>query len=300
MTERVLVTGATGFLGRSLTRGLLDDGHAVAVVQRAQSLPADSRCTRIEWDGDATKFVDAMEAWKPKRMFHLATHFVSQHGTQDLPNLIDANIALGTALMECAQRAGSQVVLTGSAWQHFGGAAYDPVSLYAATKQALLDIAVFYKQRGVDVREITFFDTYGPGDDRGKLVPSLLGAAASGQRLNMSSGHQLIDLIYVSDAVDALIATTQAPAVKDMESARFVARSRQPISIKALVDEVQRVVQRRLSIQWGVRPDRPREMIHDWDFGQPVPNWNPSVSLHQGLSECWIRQLERSSGDDRD
>ena len=300
MTERVLVTGATGFLGRSLAKRLLDGGHTVAVVQRAQSLPADSRCTRIEWDGDATKFVEAVEAWKPEKMFHLATHFVSQHETQDLPNLIDANIALGTALMECAQSAGSQVVLTGSAWQHFGGAAYDPVSLYAATKQALFDIAVYYKQSGVDVREISFFDTYGPGDDRGKIVPLLLGAAASGQTLDMSSGHQLIDLIYVRDAVDALIATTQAAAVKDMESARFVARSRRPMSIKALVDEVQRVVERRISVRWGVRPDRPREMSQNWEFGHQVPSWTPSVSLHQGLSECWIRQLERSSGDDRD
>lgn len=299
MTDRVLVTGATGFLGRALTRRLLDDGYTVAVVQRPQSPAADSRCTRIKWDGDAPKFVDDVEAWQPQEIYHLATHFVSQHGTQDLPNLIDANIALGTALLEGAQRAGSQVVLTGSAWQHYGGAPYDPVSLYAATKQALLDIAIFYRQMGVDVREISFFDTYGPGDDRGKLVSSLLGAAASGQTLDMSSGHQLIDLIYVSDAVDALIATTRTPEVKAFESGRFVARSRQPISIKELVEEVQRVVERQLSIRWGVRPDRPREMIQDWDFGQPVPSWTPSISLHQGLSECWSRQFERSSGGER-
>ena len=300
MTDRVLVTGATGFLGGALIRRLLDDGHTVAVVQRPESTATDSRCARIEWDGDAPTLVDAVEAWRPQNIFHLATHFVSQHQTQDLRNLIDANITLGTALLEGAQKAGSQVVLTGSAWQHFGGATYDPVSLYAATKQALFDIAVFYKQMGVDVRELSFFDTYGPDDDRGKLVPSLLSAVASGQTLDMSSGHQLIDLIYVSDAVDALIATTQAPVVKEMESARFVARSGQPMSIKALVDEVQRVVGRQLSVHWGVRPDRPREMIQDWEFGHPVPSWNPAVSLHQGLNECWIRQRERSSGDERD
>ena len=288
--NRVLVTGATGFLGGALTRRLVDDGHTVAVVQRPQSSAADPRCTRIEWNGDAPKLVDAVEAWNPQNIFHLATHFVSQHQTQDLRNLIDANITLGTALLEGAQKAGSRLVLTGSAWQHVGGAAYDPVSLYAATKQALFDIAVFFKHSGVDVRELTFFDTYGPGDERRKLISLLLEAAATGQTLDMSSGHQLIDLLFVSDAVEALLTTAQIPEPESIEAARLVARSGLPVTIRDLVQVIEQTIDTLISVHWGQRPDRPNEMVMNWDFGNPLPGWTPRLDLPAGIQVCWAER----------
>lgn len=287
MTDRALVTGATGFLGRALTRRLLDDGLTVAVVQRPQSSDADSRCTRIEWNGDAMNLVDAVEAWRPQSVFHLATHFVSQHRTQDLPSLIDANVALGTALLESAHKIGSTVVITGSAWQHLGGSTYHPVSLYAATKQALFDIAVFYRNSGVDVRELTFFDTYGPGDERGKLISLLLDAAATGETIDMSSGNQLIDLLYVSDAVRALVSAARVPQPKTIEAARFVARSGHPVTIRDLVSTIEETIKTQIPVHWGRRPDRPNEMLTNWDFGIPVPGWSPEIDLYKGIQSCW-------------
>ena len=287
MTDRVLVTGATGFLGGALTRRLVDEGHTVAVVQRPGSPTTDSRCTRIEWDGDAPKLVDAVGAWKPQITFHLATHFVSQHQTKDLSGLIDANVHLGTALLEASHKTGSAIVITGSSWQHVDGSDYQPVSLYAATKQALFDIAVFYKQAGTDVRELSFFDTYGPGDERRKLISLLLNAAATGETLDMSSGHQLIDLLFVSDAVEALLATARITEPESIEAARLVARSGHPVTIRDLVQVIEHTINTPIAVNWGSRPDRPNEMLSNWDFGREVPNWRPSVSLPVGLELCW-------------
>ncbi len=287
MTDRVLVTGATGFLGDALTKRLLDDGHVVAMVQRPQSTSADARCAQIEWSGDATKLVDAIEAWKPQIAFHLATHFVSQHQTKDLTSLIDANVALGTALLEACHKAGSTIVITGSSWQHVGGSDYQPVSLYAATKQALFDIAVYYKQVGADVRELSFFDTYGPGDERRKLISLLLDAAVTGETLDMSSGHQLIDLLFVSDAVKAILTASQIPKPESIEAARLVARSGRPITIRDLVQVIEQTINAKISVNWGTRPDRPNEMLTNWEFGNPLPGWAPRIDLPAGIQACW-------------
>lgn len=290
MTERVLVTGASGFLGGALTRRLLDDGYSVATVQRSLSPSLDARCTRIEWEGDATRLVEIIDAWKPRNIFHLATHFVAQHRADDLPSLIDANVALGTAILEGAYKTGSTVVITGSAWQHFGGAGYHPVSLYAATKQALFDIAVFYKNAGVDVRELSFFDTYGPGDRRGKLISLLLEAAASGRTLEMSSGHQLIDLLFVSDAVQALLTAARIPEPESIEAARLVARSGKPITIRNLVQIIEQTINTPISVNWRNRPDRPNEMLTKWEFGNPLPGWAPRIDLPTGIQACWAER----------
>lgn len=290
MTDRVLVTGATGFLGGALTRRLLGDGHTVAVVQRPESPSTDSRCARIEWDGDAPKLVDAVEAWKPQITFHLATHFVSQHQTKDLSGLIDANVALGTALLEACHKTGSTIVITGSSWQHVGGSDYQPVSLYAATKQAFFDIAVYYKQVGTDVRELSFFDTYGPGDERRKLISLLLDAAVSGQTLDMSSGHQLIDLLFVGDAVEALVTAARIPEPESIEAARLVARSGKPVTIRDLVQVIEQTINAKISVNWGTRPDRPNEMLTNWEFGIPLPGWSPRIDLPAGIQACWAEK----------
>lgn len=287
MTDRVLVTGATGFIGAALTTRLLDDGHTVAVVQRPGSPSVDPRCIRVEWDGEAPKLVKAVQAWEPRFTFHLATYFVSQHETQDLSDLIDANVALGTALLETCHKIGSTIVITGSSWQRVGGSAYHPFSLYAATKQALFDIAVYYKQVGTDVREVSFFDTYGPGDRRGKLISLMLDAAASGETLDMSAGQQLIDLLYVSDAVEALLAAARIPEPESMADARLVARSGSPITIRNLVRAIERAIDTPISVQWGKRPDRVNEMLTSWEFGRPIPGWVPRVDLVTGIQGCW-------------
>ena len=287
MTDRVLVTGATGFIGAALTRRLLDDGHTVAVVQRQAAPSVDAPCTRVVWDGDATGFIKAIESWKPNCVFHLATHFVSQHQTNDLSSLIDANVSLGTALLDACHTIGSTIVITGSSWQHVGGSSYHPFSLYAATKQALFDIAVYYKQVGTDVREVSFFDTYGPGDKRGKLISLLLDAAASGETLDMSSGQQLIDLLYVSDAVEALLAAARILEPESMADARLVARSCVPITIRDLVLAIERAIDTPVSVQWGKRPDRVNEMLTSWEFGNPIPGWAPRVDLVAGIQGCW-------------
>lgn len=296
MKERVVISGATGFLGGALTSRLLGEGWPVAVVQRPQAPTVDDRCARITWEGDPFKLVQGIKEWKPRVIFHLATHFVAQHETNDLSALIEANISLGTALLEAAETTGSRIVITGSAWQHFDGADYYPVSLYASMKQALFDIAVHYKNIGVDVREVSFFDTYGPLDKRRKLVPLLLQAAETGRILDMSSGEQLIDLLYVSDAVSALIAASTTHEPHTMEEARFVARSSEPITIKALVAEVQKIVEKPLSVRWGARPNRQREMIRDWHFGLPVPDWTPTMPLSRGVDECWRHRLDQTQG----
>lgn len=291
MKDRILVTGATGFVGSALTHRLLDEGQDVAVVQRSSSKSIDARCTRIDWRADVGGFVDSIRDWNPRVVFHLATHFVAQHDVQDLPNALDANIALGTALLEAAQSTESTVVITGSAWQHFEGAEYNPVSLYAATKQALFDIAVYYKQVGTDVRELSLFDTYGPRDKRGKLISLLLDAAATGQTLDMSSGSQLIDLLFVSDAVEALLTAASLPEPESMKAARFVARSGHPLTIRDLVRVIEQAIRTPLSVQWGTRPDRPNEMFTNWEFGNPLPGWSPAIDLPEGIKACWADRL---------
>lgn len=287
MTDRILITGATGFIGGALIRHLAEQDQHVIAVTRPDSGPLDLGCPNIIWNGDVDRLVSDVNEAQPDVIYHLATNFIAHHEPGDIPELIAANVTFGTAILEAAQATRARVVITGSAWQHFEGNSYQPVSLYAATKQALLDMAIFYAQAGVDIRELTLFDTYGPNDPRGKLLSQLLVAAGSQRPLEMTSGKQMINLLFIVDVVRGLIQAADLEEGAAGEVDRYVLRAEESISIRNLVEVTENVIGRSIPVMWAKKEDREKEMLVEWEFGRTLPKWHPSVHLTEGIARCW-------------
>jgi nucleoside-diphosphate-sugar epimerase len=229
---------------------------------------------------DVDRLIGLVREIAPTDCFHLATAFRGVHCPADIGPMIDANVRFGAVLAEAAARVpGLRFVNTATVWQHFDGAPYDPVSLYAATKQAFADILRFYAEvQGLAVHTLELTDTYGPGDSRAKLIPLLLRAGADGTPVDMTDGMQLIDPVHVDDAVGALLATADAPA-----GATYGARGDGAITLRELVDRFQRATDLKVDVRWGARPARPREMLRPWMTAGPPPGWSPQVRLDDGL-----------------
>ncbi|MGZ6912663.1 MAG: NAD-dependent epimerase/dehydratase family protein [Acidimicrobiia bacterium] len=277
---RALVTGATGFVGTALVRRLTNDGWTVDALVRdpAAALPAGVTVHVIPTDID--ELIGLVGSLAPSHCFHLATAFRGVHVPADIAPMVEANLGFGTALAEAAARVPDlRFVNTGTVWQHYDAAAYSPVSLYAATKQAYRDLLVFYAEvEGLAVHTLELMDTYGPGDPRAKLIPFLLRAGAEDTPVEMTDGTQLIDLVHVDDAVGALLATAAAPA-----GPVYGARGDGAITLRELVERFQAATGLTLDVRWGARPARPREMMRPWMTADPPPNWSPQVRLDDGL-----------------
>ena len=109
-----------------------------------------------------------------------------------------------------------------------------PTSLYAATKQAFSTIGSYYRaERALDVREVVFYDTYGPGDTRDKLVPLLVRAALSGEEVRLGAAEQPINLTYLDDVADALaiLLSTPSPTLTTI-------RADSPLTVGEIVDAI--------------------------------------------------------------
>jgi len=237
----VLVTGANGFIGRHLCSHLAAAGENVHAVVRASSARVVAYRPEITIHtlrDSSAEYAAVSASVQPVVVFHLATLFTPRHSPAEIAQMVEANVTFGTTVADACARDGARLVHTTSAWQHYAGAEYSPVSLYAATKQALCDIILYFTEAaGLMASEVCLFDTYGPRDDRKKLIWHLLEHAASGAPLPMSSGHQLVDLTHVDDVVAALVQVATDPP----RGARLVARSGDPLTIRALAALAQRI-----------------------------------------------------------
>jgi nucleoside-diphosphate-sugar epimerase len=289
---RALLTGATGFLGSHLAARLVADGHDVHVIVRQTSNLVifakimNSITIHVIGDECDVHQMDIIAASTPDIVFHLSTHFVAEHSAQDVPALIDSNVLFPCGLVDAMVRRGiKRLVNCSSAWQHYNDATYDPVCLYAATKEAFLKLAQFYVAAGgLSVIDRTISDTYGPKDRRPKLFSALYASAANGVTLAFSPGHQLLDMLYVDDAINAFC--TAAGRLMHMEDGRmetYAIRSGQAVSLRQVVSMFCRVTGLSPRIDWGVKPYRKREMMDPWTGGIALPEWQPLVGLEEGI-----------------
>lgn len=294
-----LITGATGFVGSHLARRLVRDGWQVHVVVRpASSLKqlkeAEGQVIVHRHDGTTEGMLSIMHDAHPEIVFHLASLFISEHQSKDVIALFQSNLLYGTQLLEAMKQVRvTRMVNTGTSWQHYQNEEYNPVNLYSATKQAFENILRYYLET-TDLKAITLklFDTYGQDDPRPKLINLLKKAADTGETLAMSSGEQLIDLVHVEDVVEAFVVAAKRLVIGEMVAHEaFAVSSRAPLSLKEVVQCYCAATGKLLTIHWGERPYRVREVMVPWNRGDTLPGWHPRCDLLDGFKSLLFEMV---------
>jgi nucleoside-diphosphate-sugar epimerase len=288
--RRALVTGATGYIGSNLAKRLVAEGWDVHVIVRPNSkvsalLEIRSSITVHEHDGSTRGMIDLIGKAKPFMVFHLASLFLAHHRPEDIDTLLSSNLLFSTQLAEAmATNQVKYVINTGTSWQHYKDAKYNPVNLYAATKQAFEDILAYYiDAHKLKVITLALFDTYGPQDPRPKLIPLLWQMVKTQEPLAMSPGDQLIDLVYISDVVDAYMLAADLLPSQSKVNISYGVSSDGKVTLRQLVSILENVAGSQLQIRWGARPYRMREIMHPWDNFEKLPGWTSKVPLVEGI-----------------
>ncbi len=292
----LLITGATGFIGKHLIHRLTTAGHEVYVIVRPSSqakLPAE--VSSYVFDGKIDELVEFLKGKQFDGIIHLASLFLAQHKPEDIPALVQSNVLFSAQLLDAAVQANIPwFINTGTFWQHYQNAAYSPVNLYAATKQAFMDIAQYYIATSpINFVTLKLSDTFGPGDTRPKIFNLWLKISQTQETLDMSPGEQLIDISYVDNVIDGyeqLIKLLSEDAGKKLKGQSFALKSNERMSLKELSKVFEEVTQTKLSINWGKKSYRPREVMLPWEHGETIPGWQPNISLREGIKRTFHGQ----------
>ncbi len=303
---RVMITGSTGYIGSHLLDAFLDAGHEVHALVRSSSGARErlsrARAVALHACDDGFESVRrAVADSRPDCVFHLASLFLASHAPEQVDPLLESNVRLGAFLLEAMAREGCRcLVNAGTSWQHYNDAAYDPVCLYAATKQAFEDIARYYEEvAGLRAVHLHLTDTYGPNDPRRKVLPLLIDALRKHEHLEMSPGEQQIDFVHVDDVATAFLRAMDVVRADDPRTGVFSVSSRSPVTLRSVVELLEELSGQKIDVRWGGRPYRPREVMRPWSRGEWLPGWRPRVTLRDGLAQL-LRQSEGAAAEGRD
>lgn len=289
--SRALVTGATGVIGFHLSKALLERGWTVdflvrkgSDVKRLKKI-APKACFYI-YDEKIAPLTAALGTAMPDIVFHLAALTRAEHEPYEVEPMIRSNVLFGALLLEAMAQTGcGYFVNAGTYWQHYDGTGYNPVNLYAATKQALEDILRFYDESG-SIRTMTLklFDVYCYDDIRGKLFSQLQKSVKEKKEFPMTPGNQKLYMVYIDDAVNAFIHAAHLLRARPKKSLEpfYAVRPARAVSLRRVVDLYQRTTGSRVNVRWGKLRYRLRQVMTPWS-GKVLPGWKPLTTLQAGI-----------------
>lgn len=284
---KVLVTGASGFLGSALAIHWLCRGHQVALLLRTTSqlhrlreLDASFDIGRCTTDAETDAFVREIQ---PEVVVHTACAYGRQGETS--LQLFDANLRLGLVILQALQHAAQPVTFINTS-----SALAPNVSPYALSKNQFSQWGrMLAKESGGQLRFVNVLleHMYGPGDDASKFTTHVLHTCHRNEAvLKLTAGEQARDFIYIDDVVSAydtlLTQRHQLGTVQEIEVGSGVAPS-----IRQFVETAHRLTASRTKLLFGALPYRANEAMHCLANVACMTElgWAPANDLNAGLKK---------------
>ncbi|HWZ16330.1 MAG TPA: NAD(P)-dependent oxidoreductase [Mucilaginibacter sp.] len=268
---KILVTGATGYIGSKLTKKLVSLGYDTGILIRSKSDTALLKdvIPKIKVfiiESNYASINSAVAEFKPDLTVHLASLFIDQHTPEAISNLCESNILFGMLLLETLVNNDCKLFInTGTSWQHYNDEIYNPANLYAATKQAFDDIIKYYIE-AYALRCITLklFDTYGPDDTRPKIFNLLNKIAETEEQIEMSAGGQEFNIVHIDDVIQAYLYCIEELQQTNACSKIYGVGNEHSKTLREYVNDYEIYLKKRLNIIWGGRPYKRREVMTSW------------------------------------
>jgi dTDP-glucose 4,6-dehydratase len=306
MAERVLVTGAAGFIGSHLVERLVRDGYTVRAFVHYNALSSWGNLEKLRPDvlgqvevmsGDlADSFMVDHAVSDCSVVFHLGALIGIPYSYTAPAAYVATNVSGTLNVLQACRRHDVRRLLHTSTSEVYGTAQYVPIdekhplvgqSPYSASKIGADKLAESYwlsfKTPVVTVRP---FNTYGPRQSARAVIPTIITQALSGEQVKLGATDTVRDFTYVEDTAAGFVAAARAPGV-DGEVLNL--GSGEAVTVGNLVERVSKILGKPLAVRQDPVRMRPTasevgRLISNNDKARRLLDWTPAVELETGLA----------------
>lgn len=290
--KKVLVTGASGFVGSNLTARLSYLGADVIGISRS------GRGKTIKADVVDFSLIDKIiRTRKIQICYHLAAESLVESGQADPYNTFKSNIEGALNVLETARKYSLEKVIIASTSHVYGD--HKPPYLerfsprpsrpYETSKTCIDLIAQSYANTfSLPVLIPRFVNTYGPGDlNFNRLIPKTIKSVLHDESPKMWGGGARRDYLYIDDVIRAYILLGQASMSKIGKNRIYNFGSSNIFSVQEIIEKIIEISGKKFKIQ-KIQDERDFEIktqYSSWRKAKKVFNWDPQFSINEGLSE---------------
>ena len=293
--KRILVTGATGFIGSHLIARLIDEAANVGAIIR-KIVPSDkqSNLQILQTDLlDFTTLQGRVRKFQPDVVYHLAGVRPFGNTWQSIQQAYQTNFLATMNLLRSLEGINTQaIILIGSAAEYGKGAApyreeqtLRPISAYGASKAAATILGLFcheyFKLPIIIVRPSV---VYGPGQGEHFFLSQMCKTILDERPFFMSPGDQYRDFIYISDVVDALLLLATKP---EAVGGIFNIGSGISYPLRYIAELASKYLGGKNLLRVGAKdyaPDEQYAYVVNIHLAQQVLKWQPRIGLEEGLA----------------
>jgi nucleoside-diphosphate-sugar epimerase len=301
MSEKLLIVGGTGFIGKNLTQKAVESGFLTTVL--SSNLPKnDYQISKAEYLQANVSNSDQIKKILINRKFDyvvnlsgyidhsgfltggrgvINTHF---DGVQNLLQVIDWTHLKKFVQIGSSDEYGNQKAPQSEDIRE------SPISSYSAGKLFSTHLLqMLHKTEGLPVVILRLFLVYGPGQNNNRFLPQIIDGCSSDSSFPVSEGGQLRDFCYVDDISRGIL---MALKNKNVEGEVINLASGQSISIREVIEIVRRIVGKGRP-DFGKIPYRSGENMNlyaDTSKANKVLQWMPEISIVEGIKKTIISQ----------
>lgn len=305
---RVLLTGATGFLGAHILRRLLREKVEVAILLRESSNtwridPLLGQVKQVKTDFRQLDYgSEVLREFAADTVIHAAWSGVMNRHRNDASQ-IDDNVGPGVELVRKSIEWGCRNFIGLGSQAEYGPLNRPvnetdlprPTTLYGASKLAVCTLAEqLCAQAGVRFAWLRVFSTYGPMEDLDWMIPYLVRTLLEKRRPALTAGEQKWDYLFAADAAEAVWAVARKAEARGI----FNLGSGRVYTLRNIVETIRNQIDPDLPLGFGEVPYRPDQVMHleaDITRLRETTGWTPATSLESGIGQDiqWHReQLE--------
>jgi len=305
MDKKVLITGASGFVGSCLARRLLKENYKIHIITREttnlwrlQDVLKDIEIHNVDLlhSEEIAKLASTISV---DNVYHLAT-YGGYHFQNSVEDVINTNVIGTFNLFREFSKKGIEMFVNTSSSSEYGEKfepmheemRVEPNNMYGASKAAGTIICSTYaKINKLPLVTFRLFSPYGYYDAKTRLIPTVITSCLRGQEIKLSSKNSKRDFIFIDDVVDAYLATSK---VIDSYGEIFNIGSGLQYTTEEIVNNILNLIGKEVKVNWEPNLDRqyePLMWVSDNKVAYEKLNWKPNVDIRVGLNNTinWFR-----------